>query len=55
VSVWQLIAGIDQAALVRERPQSKPHASIVLRQSLADGSEAEAIGLGYQNHNEPSS
>jgi hypothetical protein len=43
VAVWQLLAAFDDAELLRERPQSKPHPSIVLRQELADGSEVEAI------------
>jgi hypothetical protein len=43
VSPWQLIAGIEDAHLVRERPRSKPHPSVVLRQQLADGNEAEVI------------
>jgi hypothetical protein len=43
VSPWQLVAGIEDAQLVRERPRSKPHPSVVLRQQLADGSEAEVI------------
>jgi len=43
VVVWQLVAAFDDAELVRERPQSKPNPSVVLRQELADGSEVEAI------------
>jgi hypothetical protein len=43
VSPWQLIADIEDAHLVRERPRSKPHPSVVLRQQLADGNEAEVI------------
>ncbi len=43
VSPWQLVAGIEGALLVRERPRSKPHPSVLLRQQLADGSEAEVI------------
>jgi hypothetical protein len=43
VTAWQLIAGIDDAELVCERPRSKPNPSIVLQQSLADGSEVETI------------
>lgn len=43
VSAWQLIAGIKESTLVRERPRSKPNPSVVLQQELADGSEVEAI------------
>lgn len=43
VTAWQLVAEIDEAALVRERPASQPNPSIILRQILPDGSEVEAI------------
>ncbi len=43
VAVWQLVAGLKHAVLVRERPASKPHPSVVVREELADGSEVEAI------------
>jgi hypothetical protein len=38
-----LVAEFDQAKLVRERPRSKPNPSIVVRQTLIDGTEAEVI------------
>jgi hypothetical protein len=43
VTVWQLVAGIDEAELVRERPRSKPNPSVVIRQVLSDGSEVEVV------------
>jgi hypothetical protein len=43
VAVWQLAAALDDAKLLRERPRSKPHPSVVVRQELADGSEVEVI------------
>lgn len=43
VTAWQLVAGIGDGELVRERPRSKPNPSVVLRQQLADGSEVETI------------
>ena len=43
VAVWQLVAGLEEARLERERPASKPHPSIVVREALADGSEVEVI------------
>jgi hypothetical protein len=43
VAVWKLVAGLEEAKLERERPASKPHPSIVVRQELADGIEVEAI------------
>ena len=43
VAVWQLVAGLEEAKLERERPASKPHPSIVVREELADGTEVEVI------------
>ena len=43
VAAWQLVAGLEDAQLQRERPASKPHPSIVVRQELADGTEVEVI------------
>ena len=43
VTDWQLVAGLDDAELVRERPASRPNPSVVIRQLLADGSEVEVI------------
>ncbi|MBM4093366.1 MAG: DUF4258 domain-containing protein [Planctomycetes bacterium] len=43
VSVWQLVAGLESAILERERPTSKPHPSVVVRQELVDGTEVEVI------------
>lgn len=43
MTAWQLIDGIDEAELVRERPRSKPNPSVVLLQSLPDGTRVETI------------
>jgi hypothetical protein len=43
VTVWQLVAGLEEAQLERERPASKPHPSVVVREELADGTEVEVI------------
>jgi len=43
ITAWQIVAGLESARLVRERPHSQPHPSIVVRQMLADGSEVEAV------------
>jgi hypothetical protein len=40
---WQIIRGLEDAELVRERPRSKPNPSVVVRQFLADGTEIEVI------------
>jgi hypothetical protein len=43
VTDWQIVAGLEDAVLVRERPRSKPNPSIVVRQELADGTAVEVI------------
>src|SRR5437879_1600512 len=43
VSPWQLVVGLDDAVLIRERPRSQPNPSVVVRCTLPDGSEVEAI------------
>jgi hypothetical protein len=43
VTAWQLVAGLAEAELVRERPRSRPHPSVVVRQTLPDGLEVEVI------------
>jgi hypothetical protein len=40
---WQIVSGLEDAELVRERPRSKPHPSVVVHQILADGTEIEVI------------
>ena len=41
ITAWQLVAGLREAELIRERPRSKPNPSVVVRQVLEDGSEVE--------------
>ena len=43
VSPWQLVAGLEDSVLVRERPRSKPNPSVIVRTPLADGMEVEVI------------
>ena len=43
VAAWQVVAALEDAELIRERPRSKPHPSVIVREELADGSAVEAI------------
>ncbi len=43
ITDWQVVAGLDDAELVSERPESLPNPSIVVRQILIDGSEVEVV------------
>ena len=43
VTAWQLVAGLQDAELIRERPRSKPLPSVVVRIELVDGSAVEVI------------
>jgi hypothetical protein len=55
VTPWQLAAGMTDAELERERPRSKPHPSIVVREELSDGSVLlRQSGRGLKRVNVPS-
>ena len=43
VTAWQLVAGLQDAKLVRERSRSKPLPSVVVCSELVDGSTVEVI------------
>ena len=43
VAPWQVATGLKDATVVRIRHGSKPNPSVVVRQSLADGSEVMVI------------
>lgn len=43
ITAWQIVAGLENAELLRERPKSKPNPSVVVTQLLADGTEVQAI------------
>jgi Domain of unknown function (DUF4258) len=43
ITAWQLVASLQTADVVRERPRSKPNPSVVVRQVLEDGTEVEVI------------
>jgi hypothetical protein len=43
ITAWQLVAGLIDAELVRERPRSKPNPSIVVRQLLEDGGRGDLV------------
>lgn len=43
ITDWQLVAGLAQAQLIEERPTTRPTPSIVVRQTLADGTTVEVI------------
>lgn len=43
VTDWQIVCGLQDGELVRERPRSKPNPSVLVRQFLPDGSEVEVI------------
>ena len=43
VAAWPLVAALEEAELVRERPRSKPNPSVVVREELPDGRDVEVI------------
>lgn len=52
VTAWQLVAGLEEAELVRERPRSKPNPSVVVRQMLPDAAEVEVVWSWLEKTNE---
>ena len=51
VTDWQIVSGLREAELVRERTRSKPNPSVVVRQFLPDGSEVEVIWSWLERDN----
>ena len=43
ITDWQIVAGLEDAELIRERPASKPNPSVVVQQTLADGTDVEVV------------
>lgn len=43
VTDWQLVSGLENSKLVRERPLSQPNPSVVVRTVLAGGVEVEVV------------
>ena len=43
VTPWQLVGGLQEATLLRERPASRPNPSVIVRQLLPDGAEVEVV------------
>jgi Domain of unknown function (DUF4258) len=40
---WQVVAGIEDGALIVERPDATPNPAIEVRESLPDGTEFKAV------------
>ena len=43
VSEWQLVEGIENAELIKERSASRPNPAVSVRQVLIDGTTVEVI------------
>ncbi len=40
---WQVVNGIASGSLIAERPNAQPNPAVEIRQSLADGTEVNAV------------
>ena len=40
---WQIVAGIEEATLLVERPRDHPHPCIEVIQALADGTQVKVV------------
>ena len=43
IPLWQVVAGLDDARLTQERPQDRPNPSVVVQQTLPDGTPIVTI------------
>jgi hypothetical protein len=43
ITLWQIIAEIDRAVLIDERPADQPNPTVVLEQQLADGCDVRVV------------
>ena len=43
LTAWQIVGGFADARVVEERPTSRPNPTVVVRQTLPNGEEAEAV------------
>jgi Domain of unknown function (DUF4258) len=40
---WQVVSGLDEGELIAERPRAKPHPTVEVCESLADGTQVKAV------------
>jgi hypothetical protein len=40
---WQVVAGVDAARVLSERPQTQPNPTVELEQTLPDGTAVKAV------------
>jgi hypothetical protein len=40
---WQVVGGLEEGALIAERPEAMPHPAVEVRESLPDGTEFKAV------------
>ena len=49
IELWQLVAEVDEAIVVDERPRSLPNPSVVVAQRLADGTPVTVVWSWLEN------
>ena len=49
ISVLEIVSSIDDTILVNERPKDEPDPTVVVRQTLMDGSEVEIVRAWLSN------
>jgi len=43
MTVWQVVAGMAEGKIIRERPKDRPNPVIEVQQKLADGTPVKAV------------
>jgi hypothetical protein len=47
---WQVVAGIESASIIRERPAARPNPIVEVEQSLPDGTSVKVIWSWLPHH-----
>jgi Domain of unknown function (DUF4258) len=48
IKFWQVLAGVDEAEIEAERPDDQPNPSVVVQQSLPDGTPVKVVWAWLQ-------
>jgi hypothetical protein len=43
IPAWQVLSGLEDGILLKERPDAKPNPAVEVRQVLADGTEVKTV------------
>lgn len=50
IADWQIVAGLEEGTLLRERPSDRPNPAVEVEQILADGTPIKAVWSWLPQH-----